>query len=460
MPLEAARSPSNRYACLQCIADRVLINEIRLINRYRTCSYCERRRLAVSIEALADRIDEVYHQVIRFGEEYPVADPNSDNPIWKSDGNSAGEIIQELIQCDTMQTASDIASILSTRYAYDVGADGETDWFDNTSDVYKIEIPRYSGFYETWISFRESIKHSGRFFNADATALLGQILDPILNEEWPRTGSAIRTIQPTEEDRFIYRGRQANGAAARTAIFRSPIRELSAPPPHLNVAGRMNAAGIGAFYGSFDRATCIAELRVPVGGEAIVGKFEIIRPLRVLDLTALELASDDISFFEENFVEMFAYSEFVKGFHAEIRKPVVPGSETLEYLPTQFVCEYLWTQANPVFDGLIYGSSQLSNSASNIVLFPHAIEVDGYDTEQPLDVTDLTSSLSEEDSREIVWFNEAAPLPELVAGFELSRKTLRLMPTETVVCHVQGIRYEIDERSVTRLANTLDLPEF
>jgi hypothetical protein len=47
----------------------------------------------------------------------------------------------------------------------------------------------------------------------------------------------------------------------------------------------MNSSGIWAFYGAFDIDTCIAELRPAVGETVISAKFNLSRPILVLDTT-------------------------------------------------------------------------------------------------------------------------------------------------------------------------------
>src|SRR6185437_12614815 len=144
------------------------------------------------------------------------------------------------------------------------------------------------------------------------------------------------------------------------------------PPPASATAGRMNAAGISVFYGSSDATTCVAELRTPVGGSAVVGKFEVIRPLRLLDLTKIGDGTNLVSKFHPQYFKIASHQNFIRGFHAEIRKPIIPGKESLDYLPPQIVAEYLWSKAKSPVDGLIFGSSQVSGDRTNIVLFPNA----------------------------------------------------------------------------------------
>ena len=57
------------------------------------------------------------------------------------------------------------------------------------------------------------------------------------------------------------------------------------------------------------------------------------------------------------------------------------GRETLDYLPTQVIAEYLWSRAEPGIDGIVFGSAQITDSANNVVLFPNAASVEDADEE-------------------------------------------------------------------------------
>ena len=109
----------------------------------------------------------------------------------------------------------------------------------------------------------------------------------------------------------------------------------------------------------------------------------------------------------------------------------------------------MWTQAEPKFDGLIYGSSQLSNGANNIVLFPHAIDVAGYDQETPDHTAELSRSYDEE-HEDVVTFDEPDGKASAVA-IKIPSATLRLLVDETVVSRVKAIDYDCQERRVYRL---------
>ena len=137
-------------------------------------------------------------------------------------------------------------------------------------------------------------------------------------------------------------------------------------------------------------------------------------PLRVLDLTRLEAASRRLSYFEPGYAELLGYAGFVRGFHEEVKRAVIPGRETLDYLPTQIVAEYLWARADPPFNGLIVGSSRITETRNNIALFPHAAVVEGAETDPERSIHFTYTRVDEdgEDPEERVAFD---PLPEPAA---------------------------------------------
>jgi hypothetical protein len=346
--------------------------------------------------------------------------------------------------CDNV--ADDIVKVLREKNKYRVIRYKRTDLYDPASSAFVLTTLRDTQFGETWSSFCNRIKHHERHFNKTATSLLSEILGPVVRGEWPRNGSAIRQTDPNGAEWLVYRGRVANSHEVRRAICSSPFKNLASPPPHLCVAGRMNPAGIGVFYGSFDIATCVAELRPPVGGSVVVGKFLSLRPLRVLDMTVLDEAAVSLSYFDPDFGRQSEFNEFLRGFHNEIKRPVIPGAEPLEYLPTQFVAEYLWSHVDPPFDGIIFGSSQISGGGRNLVLFPGASRVAGYDQRIECRIRDRGFGCDATDETYVI----ASELHDRQDMLEADG-TLRLLINEIEVCQVEAIEYELKRREVRML---------
>lgn len=458
---------TDNRVCHACIGDSQLNSEIRRYGRPAPCAYCGNTRLrTVSIPQLARRIDPVYRMMVGFGEQEPDFDPDSDNVHWIIRGDTPSQLIGDMIECADTTIAEDIVEQLGSDHSYSIGMGEDQDWYDESSDVFVVETPDDPEFRMAWESFCHSVKHERRFFGDGAIALLDKILGPILEGRQRLFRGVVRSIGPEDEERFIYRGRLANDEAARKRIYAAPIAELSAPPAAYATAGRMNSAGISVFYGSADVETAVAELRVPVGGIAVVGRFEITRPLRLLDLTKLEVINNDLSFFHPDYFTMHSYASFLRGFHQEIRKPIIPGRETLEYLPTQVVAEYLWTRGERSVDGLIFGSSQVSGDRTNIVLFPQASGVENADAEvrrevagiyhfggsddEPPDVAETVylhpapapQAPAKEDLTGLgdAWFEPVEAIPQPVA-----QHSLRLDISSLTKAAVQAIRYSVTE---------------
>jgi hypothetical protein len=366
-----------RRVCWRCIGEEVLSEEIKIQQPRRVCSYCGSRRPAITIADLAQRVDAVFQNIVGVADEgYVVRDGM---PAWAPVGDYPSALMTEILEADDEEIGRHVVSNLANRHRFDVH-DGGLDYYDDTSDHYTILDAEDDWFGRGWSSFCDELKHRRRFFLDQSAHVLEELFGPILREEWP-PGGAIRTLGSEAEQRFIYRARAANDPGTQRTIYSELKRQLGAPAPGIAGAGRMNAPGIGVFYGSLDRDTCVAELRTPVGGSAIVGRFEILRPLRLLDLTRLEGVRERLSYFDPRYSERMAYAAFMSGFHTEVRRAVIPGQETLEYLPTQVIAEYLWAHVDPPVDGLIFGSSQITASSSNIVLFPHAATVEGAEEE-------------------------------------------------------------------------------
>jgi hypothetical protein len=122
----------------------------------------------------------------------------------------------------------------------------------------------------------------------------------------------------------------------------------------------MNAAGISVFYGATSPIVAIAEVRPPVGSRVLVARFDVIKPLTLLDLEALELIADPQgSRFDPNHVRELELAAFLRGLSDRITRPVMPHDEPREYLPTQAIADFLANLSDPCLDGIIYPSSQV-----------------------------------------------------------------------------------------------------
>jgi hypothetical protein len=106
-----------------------------------------------------------------------------------------------------------------------------------------------------------------------------------------------------------------------------------------------------------------------------VVEFEIIRPLRLLDLTALSGTRNSGSLFQPGYSERWERAMFLRSLSGRMTRPVMPDDEGLDYLATQAVADFLATgDAN--LDGIIFPSVQAAGDVRNVVLFHKASRVE------------------------------------------------------------------------------------
>lgn len=215
------------------------------------------------------------------------------------------------------------------------------------------------------------MKHGNRFFNDNAKAFLDWLFDDLGEYCAPLSEHAVVPVLTPDNAPPIYRARTCLASGSVDEILANPARNLGAPPKARAGEGRMNPAGVPAFYGALERLTCIAELRPPVGGTVVSGEFRLNKDVRVLDFTRLEEADPGpmLSFFDPAFFAKEGRREFLRYLHGEITLPVLPGLER-DYLTTQVIAEYLATHCKPRIDGVMFSSVQ-QDCGTNIVLFSH-----------------------------------------------------------------------------------------
>ncbi len=241
----------------------------------------------------------------------------------------------------------------------------------STTIRYSIRPAGVRSALDRWCDIQEAMRHSSRFFNDDARQLLSWLFDEL--DQYAESAEADQVVQILTPDDCpaIYRARRSSAEKVEK-IRDNPNTELGSPPKEVSGEGIMNPAGIPAFYGAFDRQTCIAELRPHPQDSFISGRFQLTRAVRVLDFERFEGANlgPVPSFFDPEYFKHVDRQGFLRKIHEEIRIPV-DEEEKRNYLITQAVAEYLALKCTPRFDGVIFRSAQRAEGR-NLVLFSHA----------------------------------------------------------------------------------------
>lgn len=353
------------FVCINCINDEYIKSEIVEKNTRQKCSYCNEIELVIDIEELASWVDSVFRENYKLGEEYPVFYGESDNPHWETKGELPIYVLTEMMETSE-EVATDVFKILESLEWGHI-RDGGIPFYDETNNYEEIETSDYEH-RESWNDFKRIIKHSTRYFSSTINELLDELFKDI--EKYPYRGeqSPIRALNGKDEDIIYYRARKVNSSEERIKVLENPHSELGPPPNKIAPDGRMNARGIPVFYCSTDESTCLSEIRPVVGEIVITGQFKLIGELKVLDLTLLRNIYDRLSYFDSQFKSKISKIAFLRNFDLEICQPILPGQESLEYISTQALVEYIFYQYKENIGAILYSSSQTNGKGKNIVI--------------------------------------------------------------------------------------------
>lgn len=367
--------------CSSCVSDESLRNLIDTNYTPNICSYCGETGATFSISEVAAEVDRVIDSFYVQVEEVPARQ--------RSTLTTAVDLISDWI-CEA--AADDVDAAL-----------GEL-WFDHGSHCSKYgddplfeerrftqtdwtSQPNLSPFDERWSAMEHSLKFTSRYVNATVMATLSEVFGPVAEDETVEGKPVVVEVGPGHAISEIYRARVFQSIPPLERALRHPERELGAPPPGVGTAGRMNAAGISVFYAATHPSVAIAEVRPPVGAITVVAKFEITRPLRLLDLTLFS----DLKFkldrlFDGRAVERAWRAQFAKKLVSTISLPVMPELAGQDYLVTQAIADYLSSSDALMLDGLLLESTQVDGDKfgleRNVILFEKAAKVLDSDVER------------------------------------------------------------------------------
>jgi hypothetical protein len=338
--------------CRGCATDDYLWEAVVDSARRRKCAICEKVRLCAPLELIAEHVDEVFRNHVQIGEIIKTYGLHDDRGEWEQQGDPPSLLMQEIVGCD-VDLADALVEVLGEG-EWDVVRDGGEPFYDTTSNY--VYAP--DGVHEhhlVWRDFQKRVKFEGRFLDPRVQGQLEELFTEFPDEWTAHADGPVRHLDVGSVS--IFRARASPTPDAARSIIGNAAAELSPPPPQLRVAGRLNAQGIGVFYGGFSEDVCIAELRPSLGSHVVVARFEPLRPIKVLDLTGFDRHRPTGSLFRPGFNDERLRWRFLQSFHWNITQPVQPGAEALDYVPTQVIGEYLHTVLG--YDGLIYRSAQV-----------------------------------------------------------------------------------------------------
>lgn len=464
-----------RHICLECAGESYLAEEIEKICKVEKCAYCDQTQACIAVEELADRIEAAFEDHYVRTSDQPnswqqslLSDRESEYE-WERDGQPVLDAIEEAAAIPH-EAARDVLGILNGRHNdFESAKMGEETEFSFDS-YYEEKGTSALVWHEEWRVFEQSLKTEARFFSRSASQLLARVFGNIDALKTKPRHPLVVDAGPGRRLTHLYRARVFQSDEKLEEALCRPDLHLGSPPARLASAGRMNARGISVFYGATNASVALAEVRPPVGSKVVVAKFFITRPLRLLDLTALDGVTDGGSIFDPSLKGRLERVAFLRSLGQRMTRPVMPDDEAFDYLATQAVADFLATENKPRLDGIIFGSAQ-SKDGRNVVLFhkaarveemalPEGTEIDahtGYDTDEGWEIDYSVSETTPTKEARAPLDDEDRPFgpiphfsPFHIADQDYRDAAMRVDPHSVEVHHVEWVKVTSTRFAVTR----------
>jgi hypothetical protein len=209
---------------------------------------------------------------------------------------------------------------------------------DLNEQVNKLEL--------VWESFADDIKYHNRFFVNE------QVDTELLQSIFER----LAVVIPPNTEFF----------RARLSPKALPPEDMGKPPAILATAGRANPVGIPYLYLCNDLKTTLYETRIALHETVNVAKFISTEPINLVSLKKIaSLGPFEVIDKQFTLSEFISYRSYLQKLETELSKPVRKQDVHLDYLPTQFLCEFCKSIG---FDAVEYKSS-MNQNGSNFALF-------------------------------------------------------------------------------------------
>lgn len=432
----------DRRLCRACTTSVWLKAEMARSGRAGHCSFCDANdEPGLPLHVVASFVDQAFEdhfdQTRESASDWEYAIRGGDVSDWDRPGGEIQYVLQDVVGVED-DVAEELRDMLADHhYDHDDAAMGTEQPFAKAA-CYLAKTPEEDHFRASWTALENDLKHAHRFFSPDIKQRLDFFFGPLVSHTTHQSRPVVVVAGPGQEITHVFRGRPVRNHADLFTILARPERELGAPPPAFARANRMNPSGVPALYGARSVAVCLSELRQPVGRQVVTARFDLIRPLRLLDVDALESVRTIKEVLDSGHLEERRRVEFFKSLSRRITRPVMPDDEPLEYLITQVIAEYLAVHHG--LDGMLYNSVQADEKRANVVLFPPATSVEPVAWPKGMKI-ELQSPPTEDGDACIMVMREAGPEPTDALPSEPAPATpaLRLVHTSVEVHRIRAV---------------------
>ena len=444
-----------RRVCDECVCDAYLAKEIENSGKEHKCFYCSEKLQTWPLSKVAESVEAAFEEHFARTSDQPngfqsmmLADKETDY-WWDRDGEITVYAIMNALN-SSEELAQDLQSYLEEKHgdmeSGQMGIECEFSSDAHYEDVFPSDHERH----QDWYNFENALKRETRFFNQSAHQYLLSIFGGLEKMRTIDGNSVIVDAGPEHAITGFYRARVFYSDRSLESALMRPDLELGPPPSEYARAGRMNAHGISVFYGADTAEGALAEVRPAVGSQTLIGRSDLLHPIKLLDFRALKTLNERGSIFDPEYATRLTRMTFLRSLQDRISRPVMPTDEEIEYLTTQAVIDFLANGLSVGLDGVIFHSSQTNEATTNVVLFHRSSKVVELDLPKGTELSANTSSYTSEgrERNYYVW-EEVPPKEEVAQPATRSPFSDLYLPVQDVMDPIEGKTLRLDMESLS-----------
>lgn len=319
--------------CAECFHDIQIKTMIKANGEVGDCDFCGCKNVPIySVDKQSD-LSDLLSDVINV---YEAADDGEPLLSWII--NDWGIFRKELPSTPDLVTAFCSALYESTGFSSNTNVCIPQDYIEKYGIL--------SG--HSWGEFSDVIKAKNRFFNGYFRA--DQFVSFL-------SYSIIKYKKGTE----FYRARICENTCGYEK------NEMGAPPAGKRKPGRVNPEGVGVLYLTSDERTALCEIRASAFDIITVGTFRLTKDIKVVNISALNDISPTL--YSSGLESLAANAKIFSDIAREIAKPMRRNDSPLEYLPTQYITEFIKSKG---YSGVAYMST-MGTGGSDVAVFDETL---------------------------------------------------------------------------------------
>lgn len=309
--------------CQNCFSDTELIGFIKSSGKVGNCDVCNSESiLSLDLSELLEFFQELLSNFQKSDNGTPLKSKIQENWSFFSSHKNASKILNMVVQ--------------------NINSD-----FQNANELVEYTAEIISN-YSYWDDLKEKLKWQRRFL-PDLEIIQDLGWDGFFNTQF-ELGSKDKLFRARvhhESDKLAYHP-----------------DNMMCPDPKLTKGGRANPSGIPFLYLSDNEKTVLYEVRASYLDELSIGEFHLkqeYNKVKIVDFT------EDTLLFQPGRVNATIKARLLRDkISRELSKPMRRYDTDIEYIPTQFICEFI-----KIFTGAsgIRFNSSLHPIGNNIVMF-------------------------------------------------------------------------------------------